>query len=114
MICSIGIKLLSSKRLVGTAGNAFPSKEIKLQAVLMILSAYVEQDSKNFVGISFCDTLRSCLRQALLLFFFLRFYFNFLLYSIVLVLPYIMRIYGAQRVGAESQTLRSQQVLLER
>ena len=81
----------------------------------MILSAYVEQDSKNFVGISFCDTLGSCLRQALLLFFFpLRFYFNFLLYSIVLVLPYIMRIYGAQRVGAESQTLRSQQVLLER
>ena len=67
MICSIGIKLLSSKRLVGTAGNAFPSKEIKLQAVLMMLSAYAEQDGKNFLGISSCDTLSSPLRQALLL-----------------------------------------------
>ena len=39
MVCSVGIKLLSSKRLVGTAGNAFPSKEIKLQVVLMIFRA---------------------------------------------------------------------------
>ena len=33
----------------------------------MILSAYVEQDGKNFLGISSCDTLSSPLRQALLL-----------------------------------------------
>ena len=32
----------------------------------MILSAYIEQDSKNFQGISSCDTLSSPLRQALL------------------------------------------------
>ena len=86
MVCSVGIKPLSSKRLVGRAGNAFPSKEIKLEVVLMIFNAYAEHSDKNFLGISSCDILSSPMRQALLLL--------------------TERTFEAQRVGAESQTLR--------
>ena len=65
-LCFVGIKLLSSKRLVGKAGNAFPSKEIQLEVVLMIFNAYAKHSDKNFLGISSCDTLSSPLRQELL------------------------------------------------
>ena len=93
-LCFVGIKLLSSKRLVGKAGNAFPSKEIQLEVVLMIFNAYAKHSDKNFLGISSCDTLSSPMRQALLLL--------------------TGRTFETQRVGAESQTIRSLQVLVDR
>ena len=57
----------------------------------MIFSTYAKYSDKNFLGVSSCDTLISPMRQTLLLL--------------------TERIFEAQTVGAESQTIRSLQVL---
>ena len=62
--------------------------------VLVVFIACVKHYEENFSGISPFDTLSSPMRQALLLL--------------------TERTFEAQRVGAESQTIRSLQVLVDR